>query len=338
MVKKSTSDIIKQIVFLVLIIGLGIFLFTQLIAFLTAFLVAVIFYLLFRQMMQNLVEKYHWRKGLAASLIMFITFIIVLMPVFCISYMLFNKITDVLNDPSSLLLFFHKADDTLKNYTGYSLQSADMINKLKSIGTHMLPQFLDSVLNTLLTVAALYFILFYMLINYGSLEQTLEDYLPLDKVNTTRLASELKYMTYANAVGVPLIAIVQTGTLILGFWLFGLSDPVFWGVVAGVCSFLPVFGTTLVWVPAGIFMMASGHLWQGIFIILWGALIIGVLEQILRSRISNRIAKVHPIITIFGAILGLELFGLPGLIFGPLLMSYFLILIKIYRDEFASES
>ena len=252
--------------------------------------------------------------------------------------MLFNKITDVLNDPSSLLLFFHKADDTLKNYTGYSLQSADMINKLKSIGTHMLPQFLDSVLNTLLTVAALYFILFYMLINYGSLEQTLEDYLPLDKVNTTRLASELKYMTYANAVGVPLIAIVQTGTLILGFWLFGLSDPVFWGVVAGVCSFLPVFGTTLVWVPAGIFMMASGHLWQGIFIILWGALIIGVLEQILRSRISNRIAKVHPIITIFGAILGLELFGLPGLIFGPLLMSYFLILIKIYRDEFASES
>ena len=338
MVKKSTSDIIKQIVFLVLIIGLGIFLFTQLIAFLTAFLVAVIFYLLFRQMMQNLVEKYHWRKGLAASLIMFITFIIVLMPVFCISYMLFNKITDVLNDPSSLLLFFHKADDTLKNYTGYSLQSADMINKLKSIGTHMLPQFLDSVLNTLLTVAALYFILFYMLINYGSLEQTLEDYLPLDKVNTTRLASELKYMTYANAVGVPLIAIVQTGTLILGFWLFGLSDPVFWGVVAGVCSFLPVFGTTLVWVPAGIFMMASRHLWQGIFIILWGALIIGVLEQILRSRISNRIAKVHPIITIFGAILGLELFGLPGLIFGPLLMSYFLILIKIYRDEFASES
>lgn len=338
MVKKSTSDIIKQIVFLVLIIGLGIFLFTQLIAFLTAFLVAVIFYLLFRQMMQSLVEKHHWRKGLAASLIMFITFIIVLMPVFCISYMLFNKITDVLNDPSSLLLFFHKADDTLKNYTGYSLQSADMINKLKSIGTHMLPQFLDSVLNTLLTVAALYFILFYMLINYGSLEQTLEDYLPLDKVNTTRLASELKYMTYANAVGVPLIAIVQTGTLILGFWLFGLSDPVFWGVVAGVCSFLPVFGTTLVWVPAGIFMMASGHLWQGIFIILWGALIIGVLEQILRSRISNRIAKVHPIITIFGAILGLELFGLPGLIFGPLLMSYFLILIKIYRDEFASES
>ena len=338
MVKKSTSDIIKQIVFLVLIIGLGIFLFTQLIAFLTAFLVAVIFYLLFRQMMQSLVEKHHWRKGLAASLIMFITFIIVLMPVFCISYMLFNKITDVLNDPSSLLLFFHKADDTLKNYTGYSLQSADMINKLKSIGTHMLPQFLDSVLNTLLTVAALYFILFYMLINYGTLEQTLEDYLPLDKVNTTRLASELKYMTYANAVGVPLIAIVQTGTLILGFWLFGLSDPVFWGVVAGVCSFLPVFGTTLVWVPAGIFMMASGHLWQGIFIILWGALIIGVLEQILRSRISNRIAKVHPIITIFGAILGLELFGLPGLIFGPLLMSYFLILIKIYRDEFASES
>jgi len=338
MVKKSTSDIIKQIVFLALIIVLGIFLFTQLIAFLTAFLVAVIFYLLFRQMMQSLVEKHHWRKGLAASLIMFITFIIVLMPVFCISYMLFNKITDVLNDPSSLLLFFHKADDTLKNYTGYSLQSADMINKLKSIGTHMLPQFLDSVLNTLLTVAALYFILFYMLINYGSLEQTLEDYLPLDKVNTTRLASELKYMTYANAVGVPLIAIVQTGTLILGFWLFGLSDPVFWGVVAGVCSFLPVFGTTLVWVPAGIFMMASGHLWQGIFIILWGALIIGVLEQILRSRISNRIAKVHPIITIFGAILGLELFGLPGLIFGPLLMSYFLILIKIYRDEFASES
>ncbi len=251
--------------------------------------------------------------------------------------MLYSKVSGVLNDPSSMLSLFYRLDAELKALTGFSLESPAIIDRLKIDAANIIPQFLNSVMGTLLTIAALYFILYFMLINYGTLEKELEENLPLDKVNINRLGSELRYMTYANAVGVPLIAIVQAATLILGFWMFGLSDPFFWGVVAGVCSFLPVLGTGLVWIPAGIFMIASGHMWQGIAIILWGAVVIGVLEQLLRTRISNRIAKVHPVITIFGAILGLEIFGFPGLIFGPLLISYFLILVKIYKNEFMSE-
>jgi predicted PurR-regulated permease PerM len=337
MVKKSTNDIIKQAIFLVLLFVLGTFLFFELIDFLPALLGAIIFYVLFRQFMQRLVERHHWRKGLAAVTIIFITFIIVLVPIFCLSYMLYSKVSGVLNDPSSMITLFYQLDAKLKALVGVSLESASTIDRLKTEAANIIPQFLKGVLGTLITIAAMYFMLYFMLISYGTLEKELEDNLPLDKVNTNRLGSELRYMTYANAVGVPLIAIAQAATLILGFWLFGLNDPFFWGVVAGVCSFLPVLGTGLVWIPAAIFMIASGHMWQGIGIILWGALIIGVLEQILRSRISNRIAKVHPIITIFGAILGLQIFGIPGLIFGPLLMSYFLILIKIYKNEFMTE-
>jgi predicted PurR-regulated permease PerM len=337
MVKKSTNDVIKQIIFLVLLFILGSFLFFELGEFLTALLGSIIFYVLFRSMMQSLSEKYHWVKGGAAMFIIFITFIIVLVPVFFLSYMLYSKVSGVLSDPSSMISLFYQLDAKLKALTGISLESASTVDKLKTEAANIIPQFLSRVLDTLLTIAAMYFMLYFMLINYGTLEKNLEDNLPLDKVNTNRLGSELRYMTYANAVGVPLIAIVQAATLVLGFWLFGLNDPFFWGVVAGVCSFLPVLGTGLVWIPAGIFMIASGHMWQGIGIILWGAVVIGVLEQVLRTRISNRIAKVHPIITIFGAILGLQIFGVTGLIFGPLLISYFLILITIYRDEFMSE-
>jgi predicted PurR-regulated permease PerM len=337
MVKKSTNDVLKQIIFLLLLFVLGSFLFYELGEFLSALLGAIIFYVLFMPMMQSLSDKYRWPKPAAASFIMLITFIIVLVPVFCLSYMIYTKVSPVLNDPSSIIALLHQFDDKLKDLTGISLESASTVDKLKIAAANFIPHLLSSVLDTLLTIAALYFILYFMLINYGTLEKTLEDNLPLDKVNTNRLGSELRYMTYANAVGVPLIAIVQAATLILGFWMFGLSDPFFWGVVAGVCSFLPVLGTGLVWIPAGIYMIASGHVWQGIFIFLWGAVVIGVLEQVLRTRISNRIANVHPVITIFGAILGLQIFGLTGLIFGPLLMSYFLILIKIYKNEFTSE-
>src|SRR5580658_7360764 len=124
MVKKSTNDIIKQVIFLVLLIILGSFLFFELIEFLTALLGAIIFYVLFRSMMQSLSEKYHWVKGGAAMFIIFITFIIVLVPVFFLSYMLYSKVSPVLSDPSSIIALFHQLDDKLKDLTGFSMESA----------------------------------------------------------------------------------------------------------------------------------------------------------------------------------------------------------------------
>ena len=120
----------------------------------------------------------------------------------------------------------------------------------------------------------------------------------------------------------------------LCYWIIGLDKAGFWGVITGFTSFIPLVGTGLVWVPVAVYMFFTGHTWQGIFTLLYGALILGTLDNVVRFILAKRMADVHPIITVLGVILGLQYFGFLGLIFGPLLISYFLILLKIYYVEF----
>ena len=140
--------------------------------------------------------------------------------------------------------------------------------------------------------------------------------------------------TYSNIIGAPLLAVIQGGVSALGFWFFGIQDPVFWGVICGLFSFVPFGGTSIIWGAAGIVQISSNATWQGIGILIYGLVIISGMDYAFRFVIQRKLAKVHPLITFFGIILGVRCFGLPGFIFGPLLISYFLIMIKIYKNEY----
>jgi len=159
-------------------------------------------------------------------------------------------------------------------------------------------------------------------------------YLPFKKDKIILFGDELVRQTFSNAVGIPSIAVVQGLAGFLCYWITGLHEAGFWGVITGFTSFIPVIGTGLVWVPVAAYMFIIGHTWQGIFTILFGALIMGTLDNVVRFVLAKKMADVHPIITVLGVILGLQYFGFLGLIFGPLLISYFFILLKIYYVEF----
>jgi len=104
--------------------------------------------------------------------------------------------------------------------------------------------------------------------------------------------------------------------------------------VTGFASVIPIVGTGLVWVPAGIYMLVIGQTWQGIFILIWGGVVLSSMDNVVRFLLAKRMADVHPIVTVLGVILGLHYFGITGLIFGPLLISYFIILLRIYYQEY----
>ena len=159
-------------------------------------------------------------------------------------------------------------------------------------------------------------------------------YLPFKKDKIKLFGDELVRQTFSNSVGIPSIAVVQGLAGFLGYWITGLHEAGFWGVITGFTSFIPVVGTALVWVPVAVYMFIIGHTWQGIFMILYGALIMGTLDNVVRFILAKKMADVHPIITVLGVLLGLQFFGFLGLIFGPLLISYFFILLKIYYVEY----
>jgi predicted PurR-regulated permease PerM len=173
------------------------------------------------------------------------------------------------------------------------------------------------------------------MLNHGKkMENFLENFIPLRHNNFAILSLETKLMIKANAIGIPLLATIQGMIAALGYWIFGVKEFVLWGFITGVCSLIPIVGTGLVWLPLTVYLFAINNTWQGVGLGVYSLIILTNIDYVARITVLRKIGDVHPLITIFGVIVGLSMFGFLGLIFGPLLISYFILLVKIYRNEF----
>ncbi|MGZ8554134.1 MAG: AI-2E family transporter, partial [Chitinophagaceae bacterium] len=132
----------------------------------------------------------------------------------------------------------------------------------------------------------------------------------------------------------PLISIIQGLTATLGYFIFGVNEWGLWGFLTGVCAFFPVIGTMIIWVPLVIYTYAMGDTWHATGLLLYSVIVTGNVDYLSRITLLKKMGDVHPVITILGVIVGLGLFGFIGLIFGPLLVSYIIVLFKIYLNEF----
>ena len=166
------------------------------------------------------------------------------------------------------------------------------------------------------------------------MEASIMLYLPFKRSQMRLFIAELKMQTFANSVVVPLIIVIHGILLLIVYLISGVQDAVFWGVISGFASIIPLVGTSLIWMPIALFLLAQGQIWQGVLIIAWGVVVIGFSDNIIRFALAKKMANVHPVVTVLGVIIGLRFFGITGLIFGPLIISYFLILMKIYYVEY----
>ena len=144
-------------------------------------------------------------------------------------------------------------------------------------------------------------------------------------------------MVLSNAIGIPVIAILQGIVALIGYFIIGVNDPWFWFVVTCITAMIPIVGAALAYVPIAIIFFAGGENWQGIFMLIYGFGVVGVVDNVFRFMLAKKLANVHPLVTIFGVIIGLNVFGFLGLIFGPLLISLFILLLKIYSSEFITK-
>ena len=321
----------------ILLLLVGVVLLYTLYAFVVSFLGALIFYVLFKPFMTFLCEKRKWKRSWAAASISLISFIVILLPIFLSISMIIPKVTLFFGDTSMIIRALKDTAERIRAITGIQLLSEQNLLSLQTKATDYITNFLSESVNALIVIAILYMLLYYMLKNYGKMEKAIRQFIPFSKSNVDKFAYELKAQTYSNALGAPLYGLLQGFIAIFGYWLFGLEEPVFWGVMTGLFSFVPVLGSTAIWLPASIFMISSGNNWQGIALMIYGVAVISLVDNVFRMYFQKRFANIHPLVTILGFILGISLFGIPGIIFGPLLISYFLILLKIYKEEYIEE-
>lgn len=330
----SADKKINNYFFLAIIIVLGIFLFYSLIQFFTAFLGTVMFYVLSKPFANWLISKKKWSKSLTAVLIILISFFVILLPIAFLISVLANKISGIAANPQPIADYIKKVDSTLLSKYNIHLISDNTIKSIQSTSTTFITAILNQGLGIFATIIMMYFFLFFMIKNINRLEAALVFYLPFSKEKIKIFGNELVQQTYGNALGIPMVAIASGTASWIGYSIAGLPDSGFWGIVTGFSSMIPIIGTGIVWAPVAIYFYASGMNWQGTFIIIWGAALLGGLDNVIRFLLAKRMADVHPIVTVLGIIVGLKYFGFTGLIFGPLLISYFLILLRIYYLEY----
>lgn len=321
----------RNIIILIIVLVLGGILLYAMKGIYGAFLGTFVMYALFRNLNIFLIEKWSWPRPLSSVFIIILSLLIIVLPFAGIGTMLVNKALELKNNPEWLT----RLVEAINNFVGDLVGKPDVIKKqLESSAAYLgglLTIVLGGAANVFLEVSVMYFILYFLFINYKGFENSFVHYMPFDEENAVTFGEELKNITYSNIIGQTFIAIVQGACLALGFWIFGANDGFFWGVICAILSFIPLLGPPLIFVPASVILISQGMTWQGVGLLIWGFGLVINIDNVLRLVIAKKVGDIHPIITVVGVVIGIPLFGLMGLVYGPLLLSYFLIAVKIYK-------
>jgi predicted PurR-regulated permease PerM len=295
---------------------------------------ALTLYILSRASYFQLIYNRKWKKGWAAGLFILYYLFLIGLPVFLAITLISPKINAFLDDPNAIINAAKHSITTIQQKIGFKFFSESTLTNSLSKLSAFIPTILNSTANLITNLAIMLFILYYILYNGREIERILNRLIPLKQENINMLASETKKIVKANALGIPLISIIQGLTATLGYFIFGVEEWGLWGFLTGVCAFFPVVGTMIIWVPLVLYTYAIGDTWHATGLLLYSVLITGNVDYISRITLLKRMGDVHPVITILGVIVGLGLFGFIGLIFGPLLINYIIVLFKIYMNEF----
>ncbi len=305
----------------------------SLLDFFTAFLAAVMFYVLSKPLVDWLTVRWNWKKSLAALLVICISFFIILLPIGLVATMLYEKIISVTKNPTTFIKPIEHFGAMIQSRYKINIVTS-LIGNIQTFATQFISSIVNTSFNFFTTITMMYFFLYFMIVSTDRMEASLMLYLPFKRSQTKMFTSELRMQTFSNSVVVPLIIVIHGILLFIAYLIAGVQDASFWCVISGFASIIPLVGTSLIWMPMGLYLLVQGHIWQGIFLIAWGLIVIGSSDNIIRFALAKKMANVHPVVTVLGVIIGLRFFGITGLIFGPLIISYFLILLKIYYVEY----
>lgn len=336
--RKSEAAIIREKYWryslYVILLGLGAVIFVELLPFLGGLLGAMTIYVLLRSQMRALVIRRRMRRSLAASLLLGEAIVCFLVPLSLLVWLFVTKLQDVTLDPSTIVRPVQEFVGHIRERTGYDLLGGDNMEWL--IG--MLPRIGQWLFNGIgsfaVNIVVLLFVLYFMLIGGREMENYLRKFVPFNRRTTREFTSEIVMIVRSNAIGIPLLALIQGAVALVGYYLFGVPGALFWGVVTCVSTIIPLVGTAIVWIPLSLYLGIAGSWGMAIGLAAYGAIVLSQSDNLARFIMQKRMADTHPLVTIFGVVIGLSLFGFMGVVFGPVLLSVFIFCADLFKRTY----
>lgn len=321
----------------IIILLLGTVIFFKSLPFISGILGAMTIYILLRNQMLYLTVKKRMRPSLMAALLLLETILCFLVPLSLVVWVFVNKLQAINLDPHSLIAPVEHVAELIEQRVGYDVMSKANVDSVLSMLPKLGQMLMGSISSFAINVVVLLFVLYFMLIGGTRMEEYVSDILPFNKRNKQNILHEFNMIVKSNAIGIPLLALIQGLVAMVGYFIFGVPSPVLWGFLSCFATIIPIVGTALIWIPLALYMGLTGHWGLAIGLTIYAVVVIANVDNLVRFMLQKKMADTHPLITIFGVIIGLSLFGFMGVIFGPLLLAIFAFCVNIFKEEYLGE-
>lgn len=320
----------------IILLGLLIFKYTR--PYMSGFLGAATLYIIVIGQHRYLTQKLNFKKALSAILIVLEVLIFILLPLTGLTFLVLDTFSGVTINPEEIMRGINDFIHSVEEKVGFNLFTPENLSVLPRAGTNILQTLGASIYSFVINIVVILFVLYYMLYSNVEFEQAIREILPFKDENKLILAEETRLIIQANAVGIPLMAIIQGFFAYLGYLLFGVEGALLYAILTAFSTILPIVGTMIVWVPLSIGLLIGGDVVNGVGLFIYGLFIIGGVDNVARFLLQKKLADIHPLITVFGVLIGIPMFGFWGVIFGPLILSLFILFFNMYRHEFVEGS
>jgi predicted PurR-regulated permease PerM len=308
---------LRQSFLIALILGLSLLLFTNLYFIIDALLGSMILGILSVKPIHFMVRRKIKRTH--AELIYFTVALLgVVVPLTILFFVLKGQWSSIFHFLQGYGQSLEIIGQKLNEKLGINFINEDVIKSTAIKISSFVPKLLNSTLDLLTTIGVMYFLLYFFIKEGTSIRSGLLSILPLKDSNRDSIYSLTYQSVLSNTLMMPLVALFQGLIAWVGYALAGVSHSFIWFVATFLASMIPFFGAALIY----------------IFVMIWGFAAVSSADNFLRIFFMKKFDNTHPLITFLGVMAGLNIFGFLGIIFGPLLISLLLILIRIYREEY----
>ena len=245
-----------------------------------------------------------------------------------------NKLQDINLAPQTIIEPIQQVAGFIKEKTGYDVLGKDTLSFIVSILPRIGQIIMESVSSLAVNLFVMVFVLYFMLIGGKKMEAYVNDILPFNETNTQEVIHEINMIVRSNAIGIPLLAIIQGGVATIGYLIFGAPNILLLGFLTCFATIIPMVGTALVWFPTAAYLAITGDWFNAIGLFAYGSIVVSQSDNLIRFILQKKMADTHPLITIFGVVIGLPIFGFMGIIFGPLLLSLFFLFVDMFKKEY----
>ena len=304
-----------------------------------ATVLVIVFYPVHKQLAQRIK-----RPSLCALLSTTLVILIVVLPLVLLTAAVTDELTGVVRNMPTYMEHLRDPSSGVPGRVYYWIQQRMGVDaaglqdflgeQLKNYGSAIVGRSVGIMGNLVSAIVKTFFVIitmYYMFRDGEKIVGALPEVLPLSVEQSEEFIARINQVIGASVYGVVSIAFLQGVLGGLAFWILGVPSPLLWGVVMAILCMIPLAGSFFVWGPAAIYLMLTGHLTKGIILVIWGALVISTVDNILRPKLMQNQTKLHELLVLFAVLGGISMFGLLGIVLGPVILAITLGLLDTFK-------